>query len=197
VAYYLKTAGIGRRGCAGQSGLQLPCLSNSVGRSTAELTDVIHNAQPLTMYKSQGFYNWRSVSLCVFLPSPFIGSWPYIFLSCLLNGCLGASLLTRRWALSFIKFLMFVSKKVKVKWSRYRPGVAQRVGRGIALLFHDRGTWRGWVVSSTPQPHFTPGKDPVLILQEAGWVLGPVWMGGKSRPHRDSIPDLPAHSQSL
>jgi len=26
---------------------------------------------------------------------------------------------------------------------RYRPGVAQRVGRGIALLFHDRGTRRG------------------------------------------------------
>ena len=25
----------------------------------------------------------------------------------------------------------------------YRPGVAQRVGRGIALLFHDRGTRSG------------------------------------------------------
>jgi len=33
--------------------------------------------------------------------------------------------------------------KEKVKCSRYRPGVAQRVGRGIALLFHDRGTRRG------------------------------------------------------
>jgi len=33
--------------------------------------------------------------------------------------------------------------KVKVKVSRYRPGVAQTVGRGIALLFHDRGTRRG------------------------------------------------------
>ena len=32
---------------------------------------------------------------------------------------------------------------VKVKCSRYRPGVAQRVGRGIALLFHDRDTRRG------------------------------------------------------
>jgi len=30
-----------------------------------------------------------------------------------------------------------------VKRSHYRPGVAQRVGRGIALLFHDRGTRRG------------------------------------------------------
>jgi hypothetical protein len=35
----------------------------------------------------------------------------------------------------------------------------------------------------------TPGKDPVSIVQEAGWAPGPVWMGGKSRPHRDSIPD--------
>jgi hypothetical protein len=31
----------------------------------------------------------------------------------------------------------------KVKRSRYRPGVAQRVGSGIALFFHDRGTRRG------------------------------------------------------
>ena len=75
--------------------------------------------------------------------------------------------------------------------------MAQTVGRGIALIFHDRGTRRGWVVSSTPRPHFTPGKDPVPILQEAGWAPGPVWTGGKSRPHRDSIPDRPARSQSL
>jgi len=72
--------------------------------------------------------------------------------------------------------------KVKVKWSRYRPGVAQRVGRGIAVLFHDRSTRREWVVSSTPRPYFTPGRDPVPILQEAGWAPGPVWTGGKSRP---------------
>ena len=45
------------------------------------------------------------------------------------------------------------------------------------------------MVSSTPRPHFAPGKDPVLILQEAGWAPGPVWTGGKSPPHRDSIPD--------
>jgi len=80
----------------------------------------------------------------------------------------------------------------KVKWSRYRPGVAQMVGRGIALLFHDRDTRRGWVVSSTLRPHFTPGKEMVRILREAGWAAGPVWTGGKSRPHRDSIPDCPA-----
>ena len=58
--------------------------------------------------------------------------------------------------------------EVRVKVSRYRPSVAQRVGRDIALLFHDRGTRRWGVVSNTPRPHFTSGKEPVLILQEAG-----------------------------
>jgi len=86
---------------------------------------------------------------------------------------------------------------VKVKWSRYRPVVAQMMGRGIALLLHDRSTKRGWVVNSTPRPHFTPGKDHIPILQETGWAPGPVWTGGKSRPLRDSIPDRPARSQSL
>ena len=92
---------------------------------------------------------------------------------------------------------LFINKRKNVKWSRYRPAVAQRVGRCIALLFHDRGTRRGWVVSSTPRPHFTTGKDPVPILQEAGWAPGPVWTGGISRPHRDSIMDRPARSQSV
>jgi len=35
------------------------------------------------------------------------------------------------------------------------------------------------MVSSMPRPLFTPGKDPVPILQEAGWAPGPVWTGGK------------------
>ena len=64
--------------------------------------------------------------------------------------------------------------KVKV-FFRYRSGVAQRVGRGIALLFHDRSTRRGWVISSTPRPHFTPWKDPVPILQETVWAPCLVW----------------------
>jgi len=42
------------------------------------------------------------------------------------------------------------------------------------------------------QPHApaasTPGKDTVPILQKVGWASGPVWTGGKSRPHRNSIP---------
>jgi hypothetical protein len=36
-----------------------------------------------------------------------------------------------------------VCKIKKVKWPRYRPGMAQRVGRVAALLFRDLGTRRG------------------------------------------------------
>jgi hypothetical protein len=43
------------------------------------------------------------------------------------------------------------------------------------------------------QPHSpaasTPNKVPVPIVQEADWDPGPVWKGGKSRHHRNSIPD--------
>jgi len=41
-----------------------------------------------------------------------------------------------------------------------------------------------------PGTHFT-------ILQEAGWAPWPVWTGGRTRPHRDSILDRPGRSQSL
>jgi len=64
-------------------------------------------------------------------------------------------------------------KKEKVKWSRYRSGVAQRVGRCIALLFHDRGTRRRWVVSSKPRPHFIhPGKTRYPLYRRLGGPKG-------------------------
>jgi hypothetical protein len=33
------------------------------------------------------------------------------------------------------------------------------------------------VVRNTPQPHIIPWKDPVPIVQEAGWAPWPVWTG--------------------
>ena len=67
--------------------------------------------------------------------------------------------------------------------------MAQRLGRGITLLFHDRGISRGRGVSVTPRPLFTPEKDPVPIVQKAGWASGPVWTGAENlAPHWDSIP---------
>jgi len=85
----------------------------------------------------------------------------------------------------------------KLKWSRCRPGVAQRVGRDIALLFHDLDTRRGWVVSSTPRPFFTPGKTQYPLYRRLG---GPQGRSGRMEnlvSHRDSIPDRPVRSYSL
>jgi len=61
---------------------------------------------------------------------------------------------------------------IKVRYSLYRPGVAQRVGRGVALLFHDCGPRRGWMVSSTPRPHFTPGKNRYPFYRRLGGLQG-------------------------
>ena len=61
---------------------------------------------------------------------------------------------------------------------RLRTGLMAHTGsRGIALLFLDHGTRRGWEVSITPWPLFNPGKEPVPIVQEAGWAPGLVWTG--------------------
>jgi len=51
--------------------------------------------------------------------------------------------------------------------------------------------------AARPGRTLLPGKEPVPILQEAGWAPGPVWTGGKSHPYWDSILDHPACSQSL
>ena len=82
---------------------------------------------------------------------------------------------------------IYIYIKVKVKCSRYRPGVAQRVGTGIALLFHDHDQGGVW---SAAHPSCT------LPLGKKRYP-GLVWMGGKSHLHRDLIPDCPARSQSL
>jgi hypothetical protein len=75
---------------------------------------------------------------------------------------------------------------------------AHRGSRGIALLFHDLGTRRGWGVSVMPRPPFTSGKEPVPIVQEAGWASGPVWTGAENlAPNGTRSPDRPARSQSL
>ena len=40
------------------------------------------------------------------------------------------------------------------------------------------GGWGGW---SKLRPYlFVPGNDPVPIVKEAGWVLGPVWTGAEN-----------------
>jgi len=61
-----------------------------------------------------------------------------------------------------------ISTKKKVKRSRYRLGVAQRVGRGIALLFHDRGTRRGEWPAARPGRTLPPGKTRYPLYRRLG-----------------------------
>ena len=53
----------------------------------------------------------------------------------------------------------------------------------------------GW---STPRPgRFTLMKDPLPIVQEAGWAPGPVWTGAENLASTGiRSPDRPARSES-
>ena len=55
----------------------------------------------------------------------------------------------------------------------------------------------GWVINAMPRQVY-PGKDPVPVLQEAGWAPDPVWKGAKYlAPTGIRSPDRPACSESL
>jgi hypothetical protein len=66
-----------------------------------------------------------------------------------------------------------VKNRTLVQAQRLCTGrTAHRGSSGIALPYLDHGTRRGWGVSVTPLPLFTPRKDLVPILQEVGWAQG-------------------------
>jgi hypothetical protein len=79
----------------------------------------------------------------------------------------------------------------------YRPYGPWR-SRGSALLFHYHGTRRGLGDSVTSRPLFITGKDPVHIVQEAGWDPGPVWIDAEILASTGiRSPNRPARGQSL
>ena len=56
----------------------------------------------------------------------------------------------------------------------------------------------GWMVNVTLQPLYPPGKDPVPILQEAGWDPGPVCKGVENlAPFGIRSLGRPARSESV
>jgi len=63
-------------------------------------------------------------------------------------------------------------------------------------FFNLRPRWVGW---STSRPvHFTPGQDPVPIVQEAGWAPEQIWRGAENlAPIGTLSPERPASSESL
>ena len=68
--------------------------------------------------------------------------------------------------------MLKVKVKVNVESSLYKPGVSQRVGRGIALIFLDRSSRSLWVVSSTLRPHISPGMIRYPLLSRLGGPQG-------------------------
>jgi hypothetical protein len=58
------------------------------------------------------------------------------------------------------------------------PGVAQRVGRGIALLFHDLGTRRGEGSAARPGRTLLSGKTRYPLYRRLG---GPKGRSGQAR----------------
>ena len=59
---------------------------------------------------------------------------------------------------------------------------AHRGSRGITLLFLDYGNRRGWVVSVTPRPLFTPEKTRYPLCRKLGGLRAGMDRCGKSRP---------------
>jgi len=53
---------------------------------------------------------------------------------------------------------------------------AQRESTDIALLIHNHGASRGWMVAMA-WPLYPWKTDLVSLVQEAGLASGPVWMG--------------------
>jgi hypothetical protein len=71
------------------------------------------------------------------------------------------------------------------------------VSGGIAQLFVNLDIRRVCGQHHAPAA-FTPGKDPVPIVQEAGWPSGPVWTGAENLAATGiRSPDFPARSKSL
>jgi hypothetical protein len=74
-----------------------------------------------------------------------------------------------------VALLVHHGGKVKVKVPRNRLESPEG-GRFISLHSLDLGARRGGWSPQRPC-RVTPRKDPVPIVQEAGWAPGPVWTG--------------------
>ena len=88
--------------------------------------------------------------------------------------------------------------KVKVNLTLEQATKAQRGSRGIAPIFFNLGSRGGGGQRHATPDRCTPGKDPVPVVQEAGWATEPVWTGEeKIVPTGIRSSDRPARSKQL
>ena len=78
-----------------------------------------------------------------------------------------------------LPFPLSVSK-FKVKVALEQTMKPRRRCRSIAVLFIEPRRWTGSGWSTPSSSRFTPRKDPVPIVQEAGWAPGPFWTGAEN-----------------
>ena len=76
-----------------------------------------------------------------------------------------------------VRLRKYLIVKVKVKLSLLQAYVAQRVGRGIALLFLDRGTKRGEWSAARPGRTLPPGKTRYPLYWR---LVGPQGRSGRA-----------------
>jgi hypothetical protein len=92
---------------------------------------------------------------------------------------------------------IYINKYKKFKSSRYRPN---RPGGCVELQLYSflNSALEGGGCSAPRPGRFTPGKDPVPIVQNAGWTSGPVWTCAKNlAPTWIRSQERPARSPSL
>ena len=86
-----------------------------------------------------------------------------------------------------------VKLKVHLRTSHEGPEGEQRYSSTLFLTLV-----LVWVVNATPWLLYLQVKDPVHVVQEAGWATGPVWTGAENlAPIRIRSLDHPAHSNLL
>ena len=73
--------------------------------------------------------------------------------------------------------------------------------RGVEVqlysFFNIGARWR-WLLNATPRPLYSREREPVSIVQEAGWAPGPVWAGAENlAPTGIRSPERPARSELL
>jgi hypothetical protein len=76
------------------------------------------------------------------------------------------------WFLKKVRHVFIIGRlRVrKVKWSYYTPWRRFRWEEVSHLIFLNLGARKGWVVSITPRPHFTPGVRAPGTHCTGGWV---------------------------
>ena len=80
---------------------------------------------------------------------------------------------------------------VKAKVTLLRIMKIQRGGRGIVLPYTSSAFERDWWSAPRPNRFTPPERDPVPIVEEAGWVLRLVWTGMVNLSLRVRAPDRP------